>query len=88
MNDLISIPIAAAIGAAAGAVTLGAVSAAHGDIPGLTVALQHIPGTAPGYSVVSTVAHALVGGAAGGGIGATVAAAAKAIGAKAAAVVH
>jgi len=88
VNDLISIPIAAAIGAAAGAVTLGAVSAAHGDIPGLTVALQHIPGAAPGYSVVSTVASALVGGAAGGGIGAAVAGAAKAIGAKAAAVVH
>lgn len=88
VKNLISIPIAAAVGAAAGAVTLGAVSAAHGDIPGLTVALQHIPGSAPGYSVVSTVASALVGGAAGSGIGATVAGVAKAIGAKAAAVVH
>jgi hypothetical protein len=88
VKHLISIPIAAAIGAAAGAVTLGAVSAAHGDIPGLTVALQHIPGTAPGYSVVSTVASALTGGAAGGGIGAAIAAAAKGIGAKAAAVAH
>ena len=88
MKHRISIPIAAAIGAAAGAVTLGAVSAAHGDIPGLTVALQHIPGTAPGSSVVSTVASALTGGAAGGGIGAAIAAAAKGIGAKAAAVVH
>lgn len=88
MKHLISIPIAAAIGAAAGAVTLGAVSAAHGDIPGLTVALQHIPGTAPGYNVVSTVASALTGGAAGGGIGAAVAAVAKAIGAKAAVVAH
>ncbi len=86
VSQVISIPIAAAIGAAAGAVTLGAVSAAHGDIPGLTVALQHIPGTAPGYGVVSTVAHALVGGAAGGGIGAAVAGAAKAIAAKAAVV--
>jgi len=88
VKNLISIPIAAAIGAAAGAVTLGAVSAAHGDIPGLTVALQHIPGNAPGYGVVNTVASALAGGAAGGGIGAAVAGAAKAIGAKAAAVVH
>ena len=88
MKHLISIPIAAAVGAAAGALTLGAVSAAHGDIPGLTVALQHIPGSAPGYGVVSTVASALVGGAAGGGIGAAVAGVAKALGAKAAAVVH
>ncbi len=88
VNDLITIPIAAAIGAAAGAVTLGAVSAVHGDIPGLAIALQHIPATAPGHTVVSTVASALTGGAAGGGIGAAVAAAAKAIGAKAAAVVH
>ena len=50
--------------------------------------MQHIPGNAPGYGVVNTVASALAGGAAGGGIGAAVAGAAKAIGAKAAAVVH
>ncbi len=82
---MITIPIAAAIGATAGAIALGAVSAAHGDIPGLTIALQNIPSSAPGSNVVSAVKSALVGGAAGGGIGAAIAAAAKAIGAKASA---
>ena len=77
MSDLISIGIAAAIGAAVGAVALGAASAAHGDIPGLSVALQHIPPTTHGYDVVTAVKNALAGGAAGGGIGAAVAAVAK-----------
>ncbi len=64
--------------AAVGAVALGAASAAtHGDIPGLAIALQHIPPTTHGYEVVTAVKNALVGGAAGGGIGAAVAAVAK-----------
>ena len=85
---MISLALAATIGAAAGAVALGAASAASGNIPGLAIALQHIPGTAHGYDVVSAVQSALVGGGAGGGIGASVAAAAKALGAKVAAVAH
>ncbi len=48
VSDLISLGIAAAIGAAVGAVALGAASAAtHGDIPGLAIALQHIPPLPP-----------------------------------------
>src|SRR3989442_15605221 len=67
---MIGIGIAAAIGAAIGAVALGAVSVAtHGDIPGLAIALQHIPPTTHGYDVVTAVKNALAGGAAGGGIG-------------------
>lgn len=84
---MLSVGIAAAIGAAVGAVALGAVSAAHGDVPGLSIALQHIPPTTHGFEVVTAVKNALVGGAAGGGIGAAVAAVAKA-GAKAAAIAH
>ena len=72
-----SIALGAAIGAAIGAVALGAAAAAHGDIPGLTVALQHIPPDTHGYTVVSAVKSALLGGAAGGGIGAAVSAVAK-----------
>jgi hypothetical protein len=40
---LISIAVAAAIGAAVGAIGMGAASAATGNIPGLNIALQHIP---------------------------------------------
>src|SRR5256886_16827478 len=81
---MIGIGIAAAIGAAIGAVALGAVSVAtHGDAPGLAIALQHIPPTTHGYEVVTAVKNALAGGAAGGGIGAAGFVAAKA-GAKAA----
>ena len=88
MTDLISLGIAAVIGAAVGAVALGAASAAtHGGVPGLAIALQHIPSTTHGYEVVTAVKNALAGGAAGGGIGAAVAAVAKA-GAKGAAVAH
>src|SRR2546430_9163355 len=65
---MISLGIAAAIGAAIGAVALGAASAAtHGDVPGLAIALQHIPPTTHGYEVVTAVKNALAGGAAGGG---------------------
>src|SRR2546428_1202034 len=67
---MISLGIAAAIGAAIGAVALGAASAAtHGDVPGLAIALQHIPPTTHGYEVVTAVKNALAGGAAGGGNG-------------------
>src|SRR2546429_7696149 len=83
--QMIGIGSAAAIGAAIGAVALGAVSVAtHGDAPGLAIALQHIPPTTHGYEVVTAVKNALGGGAAGGGIGAAVAAGAK-VGAKGAA---
>src|SRR2546429_9482430 len=65
---MISLGIAAAIGAAIGAVALGTASAAtHGDVPGLAIALQHIPPTTHGYEVVTAVKNALAGGAAGGG---------------------
>src|SRR5438093_13636495 len=75
---MISLGIAAAIGAAIGAVALGAASAVtHGDVPGLAIALQHIPPTTHGYEVVTAVKNALAGGAAGGGIGAAVSARAK-----------
>src|SRR2546422_1118746 len=75
---MISLGIAAAIGAAIGAVVLGAASAAtHGDVPGLAIALQHIPPTTHGYEVVTAVKNALAGGAAGGGIGAARAPAAE-----------
>jgi len=78
VTDLVSIGVAAAIGAAVGAAALGAASAAtHGDIPGLAIALQHIPPMTHGYEVVTAVKNALAGGAAGGGIGAAVAAVAK-----------
>ncbi|MDH2906266.1 MAG: hypothetical protein PXX82_07960 [Methanomassiliicoccales archaeon] len=77
---MIGIAAAAAIGAAAGAIGLGAASAATGHIPGLAIALQHIPAGTHGYTVVSTVQNALLGGAGGGGIGAAVAAAAKVFG--------
>jgi len=88
VTSVIPTAIAAAIGATVGAVALGAESAAHGDIPGLSVALQHIPPTTHGYEVVSAVKSALVGAGAGAGIGASVAAVAKSLGAKAAALVH
>ena len=88
VTNLVSIGIAAAIGAAVGAVALGVASAAaHGDVPGLAIALQHIPPTTHGYEVVTAVKNALAGGAAGGGIGAAVAAVAKAA-AKGAAAMH
>lgn len=68
-----------ALGATAGAVALGAASAASGNPQGLSVALQHIPPEAHGYDVVEAVKSALAGGAAGGGIGAVVSIAAKAL---------
>ncbi len=77
---MIGIAAASAIGAAIGAVGLGAASVAAGHPGGLAVALQHIPTVAPGHSVVSAVQNALEGGAAGGGIGGAVAAVAKGIG--------
>ena len=52
-------------------------AAAHGDIPGLSVALEHIPPDTHGYAVVTAAKNALAGGAAGGGIGAAVSAVAK-----------
>jgi hypothetical protein len=74
---MISLSIAAAVGAALGAVALGTASAmTHGTI-GLDVALSHIPSATQGYNVVSAVRDALAGGAAGGGIGAAVAHVAK-----------
>ncbi len=89
---MISIAAAAAVGAAAGGIALGAVSAVHGDPTGLATALAHIPAQAHGYAVVSAVKNALGGGTAGaaggGGIGAAVAAVAKSAVGKAAAVVH
>ncbi len=89
---MLSLAAAAAVGAAAGGLALGAVSAAHGDPTGLANALAHIPVGTHGYAVVSAVQNALAGGAAGaaggGGIGAAVAAVAKSAAAKAAAVVH
>jgi hypothetical protein len=77
---MIGIAIAAAIGTAAGAVGLGVASAASGHIPGLAIALQHIPAGTHGYTVVSAVQNALLGGAGGGGIGAGVAGIAKVFG--------
>ncbi len=79
MKEMISIPIAAAIGAAIGAIGLGVASAATGDVTGLSVALGHIPSATHGFDVVSAVSNALVGGAAGGGVGAAVAAVAKSL---------
>ncbi len=92
---MISTTIAAAIGATAGAVALGTVSAVHGDPKGLAVALQHIPTSAHGYAVVSAVKTAMANRATatagsagtGAGIGAAVRAVAKSLSAKAAAVV-
>lgn len=74
---MISIPVAATIGAALGAATLGIASAASGDITGLGVALSHVPEGTQGYTVVSAVSNTLAGGAVGGSIGAAIAAAAK-----------
>ncbi len=89
---MISIPIAAAVGAAAGAVALGTVSAVHGDPTGLANALAHIPPSTHGYAVVSAVKAAMAGGSAGaaggGGIGAAVAAVAKSLVGKAGAAAH
>ncbi len=76
---MISIAVAAAIGAAIGAIGMGAASAATGNIPGLNIALQHIPQGTHGFDVVTAVASAAIGGGAGGGIGASVAAVAKAL---------
>src|SRR3970282_2168518 len=68
VTNLISIGIAAAIGAAVGAVIIGAASAVtQGDIPGLAVALQHIPASTHGYDVVTAVRDALLRAAAGRG---------------------
>ncbi len=77
---MIGMAAAAAIGATAGAIGLGAASAVSGHIPGLAIALQHIPAGTHGYTVVTAVKSALVGGAGGGGIGAAIAAAAKGFG--------
>ncbi len=74
---MVSLAFGAAIGAVVGTVALGAAAAAHGDIPGLAVALQHLPPDTHGHAVVSAVKSALAGGAAGGGIGAAVSAVAK-----------
>lgn len=74
---MIGIAAASAIGTAIGAVGLGAISVAAGHPAGLSIALQHIPATAPGHTVVASVQNALEGGAAGGGIGAAVSAVAK-----------
>ncbi len=74
---MITISIAAGIGAAIGAIALGVASAGTGDISGMGVALSHIPQGAPGHAVVSAVSNALAGGAAGGGLGAAIAAVAK-----------
>ena len=76
---MISIPIAAAIGATIGAIGLGVASATTGDVTGLSVALGHVPSATHGFDVVSAVANALAGGAAGGGIGTAVAVVAKSL---------
>lgn len=89
---MISIAAAAAIGAVAGALALGTVSAVHGDPTGLATALAHIPPTTHGHAVVSAVQTALAGGASGaaggGGIGAAVSAVAKSFAGKAAVAAH
>ncbi len=65
------------IGIAVGATALGLTGNSGAVIPGLTIALSHIPSTVHGYNVVSNVKDALVGGAGGGVIGAAVSAVAK-----------
>lgn len=78
---MISLTLAATVGGIAAAAVGAATAVASGqtpDIPGLAVALSHIPLTAHGYAVVSAAQGALLGGAAGAGIGASVAAVAKA----------
>lgn len=65
------------IGAVVGAVALGAAAHTGTTIPGLTVALSHIPNTVHGYAVVSSVKSALLGGTGGGAIGAGISAVAK-----------
>ena len=72
--------LGAAIGIAIGAATLGASAASGTAVPGLTIALSHIPSTAHGYTVVNTVKDSLIGGAGGRAIGAAIAAVAKAFG--------
>jgi hypothetical protein len=76
---MISISVAATVGAAIGATVLGVASAMSNGAIGLDMALSHIPSGTQGYSVASAVKDALVGGVAGGGIGATIAAAAKSL---------
>lgn len=76
---MISISVAAVIGAAAGAVALGVASAMSNGAIGLDAALSHMPSAVQGYSVVSAVRDALVGGVAGGGVGAAIAAVAKSL---------
>lgn len=83
---MITTALAATLGAAIGATAIGVASAAAGNPHGLAVALQHIPTTAHGSSVVSAVQTALAGGT-GGGIGAAVSVVAKALGNGAATVV-
>jgi hypothetical protein len=77
---MISISVAAIVGAAIGAVALTTVSAMSNGAIGLDVALSYIPSGTHGYSVVSAVRDALLGGVAGGGVGAGIAAAAKTAG--------
>lgn len=74
---MISITIAAAVGAVIGAVALTTVSAMTNGAVGLDIALEHIPSGTRGYSIVSAVRDMLLGGVAGAGAGAGVAAAAK-----------
>ncbi len=76
--------LGAAIGIAVGAAALGATSAAGMAVPGMAVALSHIPSSVHGYTVVNTVKESLAGGAGGGVIGAAIAAVAKGLGTSAA----
>ena len=75
--------LGAIIGIAVGAVALGVAVNGGVSVPGLSIALSHIPSTVHGYAVVSTVKASVVGGAGGGVIGTGIAAAAKGAGAAA-----
>lgn len=77
VRDLDRNALAAVVGAAIGAVALGMASLATGGTIGLNAALRHVPSGTHGYEVASAGATAFAGSAAGGGIEATSAAAAK-----------
>ncbi len=76
---MISTTLVTIVGAAIGAITMGATAAVTGHAPGLDVALQHIPGSTHAFDMVTTLVSAGVGGGAGGGVGATVASVAKSL---------
>ncbi len=76
-GELLGLILGTVVGAVVGAVALGTAAHTGTAIPGLAVALSHIPNTVHGYAVVSSVKSALLGGTGGGAIGAGVSAAAK-----------